>query len=245
MFKEQHMAWNDNNTATLPRSESRVEVMNAFMRSIYNWMTLGLGLTAAISCTITYTAVGPVLWQAGGAVLMWGTLIAAFGMAFYMQARIQKLSAQTAAQIFLLYSVLNGVWLSYVLAAYTGASVANAFIATAGMFGAMSLYGLYTKKDLTSWGSFLFMGLIGIIIAMLVNLFIGSSVMTMVISVIGVIIFCGLTAYDTQLFREMGENIPQNDATAVRRGVIIGALALYLNFLNLFLMLLRLVGNRD
>jgi len=239
------MVWNDNNTATLPRSESRVEVMNAFMRSIYNWMTLGLGLTAFISCSITYTSVGPVLWQAGGTTLMWGTAIGAFIMAFYMQVRIQKLSAQTAASIFMLYSVLNGVWLSYVLAIYTAGSVANAFIATAGMFGAMSLYGLYTKKDLTSWGSFLFMGLIGIIIAMLVNLFLGSSVVTMVISVIGVIIFCGLTAYDTQLFREMGENIPQNDAAAVRRGVIIGALMLYLNFLNLFLMLLRLIGNRD
>ena len=176
---------------------------------------------------------------------MWGTAIGTFIIAFYLQARIQKLSAQTAASIFMLYSVLNGVWLSYVLAIYTAGSVANAFIATAGMFGAMSLYGLYTKKDLTSWGSFLFMGLIGIIIAMLVNLFLGSSVVTMVISVIGVIIFCGLTAYDTQLFREMGENIPQNDAAAVRRGVIIGALALYLNFLNLFLMLLRLMGNRD
>jgi len=239
------MVWNDNNTATLPRSESRVEVMNAFMRSIYNWMTLGIGLTAIISCALTYTAQGHALLRAGGSVLMWGTLIPAFCMAIYMQARIQKLSAQTAAQIFLLYSALNGVWLSFVLLAYTGASVANAFIATAGMFAGMSLYGLYTKKDLTSWGSFLFMGLIGIIIAMLANLFIGSSQLTLVISVIGVIIFCGLTAYDTQLFREMGENIPQNDATAVRRGVIIGALTLYLSFLNLFLMLLRLVGNRE
>jgi len=215
------------------------------MRSIYNWMTMGIGLTAVISCAITYTSLGPVLWRAGGAMLMWGTAIGAFGIAIYLQARIQKLTASKAAGFFMLYSVLNGVWLSYVLAVYQVGSVANAFIATTGMFGAMSLYGLYTKKDLTSWGSFLFMGLIGVIIAMLVNLFLQSSVMTMVISVIGVIVFCGLTAYDTQLFREMGENLPQNDATAVRRGVLIGALHLYLNFLNLFLMLLRLVGNRD
>ncbi|MCL1939388.1 MAG: Bax inhibitor-1/YccA family protein [Desulfovibrionaceae bacterium] len=238
------MVWN-NNTATLPRSESRVEVMNAFMRSIYNWMTLGLGLTAVISCAITYTSLGPALYQSGGQMLYWGTAIGAFVIALYLQARIQKLSASAAAGFFVLYSALNGIWLSYVLAIYTPGSVASAFVATAGMFGAMSLYGLFTKKDLTSWGSFLFMGLIGIIIAMLVNLFLQSNMMTTVISVIGVFIFCGLTAYDTQLFREMGENIPQNDATAVRRGVVIGALHLYLNFLNLFLMLLRLMGNRN
>ena len=239
------MAWNDNNTAALPRSESRVEVMNAFMRSIYNWMTMGLGLTALISCAITYTSFGPVLLAYGGQLVMWGTAIGAFVIAIYLQARIQKLSAQAAANIFMLYSVLNGVWLSYVLMVYTPGSVATAFVATAGMFGGMSLYGLFTKKDLTSWGSFLFMGLIGIIIAMIVNLFLQSGPLTLAISVIGVIVFCGLTAYDTQLFREMGENIPQNDGTAVRRGVIIGALTLYLNFLNLFLMLLRLVGNRE
>ena len=239
------MVWNNNNTATMPGAEVRVEVMNAFMRSIYNWMTVGISLTAAISYAITYTAVGPMLLAAGGQMLFWGTLIGSFIMAFYLQARVQKLEASTAAGLFILYSALNGIWLSYVLQIYTGASVANAFIATAGMFGAMSLYGLYTKKDLTSWGSFLFMGLIGIIIAMLVNLFLQSPVMTMAISVIGVIIFCGLTAYDTQLFREMGANLPPNDVTAVRRGVIIGALTLYLNFLNLFLMLLRLIGNRD
>jgi hypothetical protein len=238
------MVWN-NNTATLPRSESRVQVMNAFMRSIYNWMTLGLGLTAVISCAITYTALGPALMAAGGMMVYWGTLIGAFVIALYLQARIQKLSASAAVGFFVLYSVLNGVWLSYVLAIYVASSVASAFIATAGMFGVMSLYGLYTKKDLTSWGSFLFMGLIGIIIAMIVNIFLQSSMMTIAISVIGVIIFCGLTAYDTQLFREMGENIPQDDATAVRRGVVIGALHLYLNFLNMFLMLLRLMGNRN
>lgn len=235
----------NNNTATLPRSASRVEALNAFMRSIYTWMTMGLGLTAVISCAITYTPIGYRLLANGGQMLYWGTAIAAFVIAMYLQVRIQKLSASAAAGFFLLYSVLNGIWMSYVLAIYTPGSVASAFIATAGMFGAMSLYGLLTKKDLTSWGSILFMGLIGIIIAMVVNIFLGSNMLTMLISVVGVVIFCGLTAYDTQLFREMGENIPHNDGAAVRRGVIIGALHLYLDFLNIFLMLLRLMGNRE
>lgn len=235
----------NNNTATLPRSASRVEVLNAFMRSIYNWMTVGLGITAVLSCAITYTSLGGSLLAAGGQMLYWGAAIAAFIIAIYLQVRIQKLSASAAAGIFLLYSVLNGIWMSYVLRIYTPGSAASAFIATAGMFGAMSLYGLFTKKDLTSWGSILFMGMIGILIAMLVNIFLGSNMLTILISVAGVVIFCGLTAYDTQLFREMGENIPQNDGTAVRRGVIIGALHLYLDFLNIFLMLLRLMGNRE
>lgn len=234
-----------NNAATLPRSASRIEVMNAFMRSIYNWMAMGLGLTAVISTAITYTPLGGYFFTETGSLVGLGSMIAAFALAIYLQVRIQKLSAQAAAGIFFVYSALNGIGLSFVLLAYTPGSVATAFITTTGMFAGMSLYGLFTKKDLTSWGSFLFMGLIGIIIAMIVNIFIGSSMVNMAISAIGVVIFCGLTAYDTQLFREMGENIPQDDTVAVRRGVVIGALNLYLNFLNIFLMLLRLMGNRN
>lgn len=235
----------ENNTATLPRSASRVEVMNAFMRSIYNWMAMGLGLTAVISCAITYTPLGAFFFTETGSLIGLGAMIVSFVLAMYLQIRVQKLSASAAAGLFIAYSALMGVGLSYVLIAYTPGSVASAFVAAAGMFAGMSLYGLFTKKDLTSWGSILFMGLIGIIIAMVVNIFLGSNILTMAISAIGVVIFCGLTAYDTQLFREMGENIPHNDATAVRRGVVIGALRLYLDFINLFLMLLRLMGNRN
>ena len=235
----------NNNTATLPRSASRAEVMNAFMRSIYNWMAMGLGLTAVVSCAITYTSLGRFFFTESGSLIGLGSMIVAFVLAMYLQIRLQKLSGQAAAGIFIAYSILNGIGLSFVLLAYTPGSVASAFIATAGMFGGMSLYGLFTKKDLTSWGSILFMGLIGIIIAMIVNIFLGSNMLTMAISAIGVVIFCGLTAYDTQLFREMGETIPHDDATAVRRGVVLGALHLYLDFLNIFLMLLRLMGNRD
>jgi FtsH-binding integral membrane protein len=127
---------------------------------------------------------------------------------------------------------------------YDQTAVAQAFLSTAGMFGAMSLYGLYTKKDLAGWGNLLFMGLIGLLIAMVVNIFLGSSQLGFAISVLGIIVFLGLTAYDTQLLKEMGLSVPHDDTTAVRRGAIIGALRLYLDFINLFLMLLRLIGDR-
>ncbi|HKK33722.1 MAG TPA: Bax inhibitor-1/YccA family protein, partial [Desulfomicrobiaceae bacterium] len=142
----------------------------------------------------------------------------------------------------MLYSAMNGATLSAVLLAYTGASVFSTFLVCAGMFGAMSVYGMTTKKDLTSMGSFLFMGLIGIIIASVVNIFLQSPAMHFVISGVGVLIFTGLTAYDTQKLKAMGESAPMDDATAVRRGTILGALTLYLDFINLFLMLLRFMG---
>ena len=179
-------------------------------------------------------------------MIFFGMLIAELGIVFYLSARINKLSAGTATGLFLLYSALNGVTISLVLAVYTAQSVFAAFVTCSGMFAAMSVYGHVTKKDLTSWGSFLFMGLIGLLIAMLVNIFLQSSVMQMVISFAGVIIFTGLTAYDTQKLKEMGESAPLDDAVAMRRGVILGALTLYLDFVNLFLMLLRLFGgNRN
>lgn len=236
---------NMNNTTTLPRQLSKVEVMNAFMRSIYNWLAAGIGLTAVISFILTYTSARSLLMTPTGQMIGFGCIIAELVLVFVLSLRVQKLSAQTATGLFLGYSLLNGISLSFVLMMYTPGSVAQAFIGAAGMFAVMSIYGLYTKKDLTSWGSLLFMGLIGIIIAMVVNIFLGSNALTMAISVIGIIIFLGLTAYDTQLFREMGESIPHDDATAVRRGAIIGALNLYLNFINIFLMLLRLMGNRE
>jgi len=176
---------------------------------------------------------------------LYGLLIGELGMVFYLSARIQKMSAQAATGIFVGYSILNGITLSTILLYYTASSVAATFFVTAGMFGAMAVYGFVTKKDLTSWGSFLFMGLIGIIIAMVVNIFLGSSMMSWVISGIGVIIFTGLTAYDVQQISRMGaQGIMDGGEAVVRKVVIMGAFRLYFDFFNLFLMLLRFVGDR-
>ena len=147
--------------------------------------------------------------------------------------------------MFLLYSVLTGLTLSSIFIVYPIGSIANAFFSTAGMFLAMSIYGTVTKRDLTGMGNFLFMGLIGIIIASIVNIFLASSAMDFVISVCGVIIFTGLTAYDTNKLRQFGASAPLDDAVAIRRGAILGALTLYLDFINLFLMMLRLFGGNN
>lgn len=242
---------NMHNSGTLRQPISRAAITNAFLRSVYNWMALGLGLTAVISCAITYTSVGYFFFDFRGgitpmgSVVGFGSIIAELVLVFVLSLRIQKLSASTATAMFLAYSALNGISLSFVLAAYSVGSVAQAFITATCMFAAMSLYGLFTKRDLSGMGGILTMGVIGLLIAMVVNLFLGSSQMDWIISIIGVVLFCGLTAYDTQFLKEMGETVPHDDATAVRRGTIIGALKLYLDFINLFLMLLRLMGNRE
>jgi hypothetical protein len=215
--------------------------INAFMRGVYQWMTLGLGLTAVTAFAVQMSQ-GLQQFLLQNQMIFFGLIIAELILVVSISAGIRKLSASAASGLFLLYSALNGLTIGAILLFYTAASVATAFLTCCGMFAAMSVYGMTTKRDLTSWGSFLFMGLIGIIIASIVNIFIASSVMHFVISVIGVIVFTGLTAYDTQKLKTMGETVPENDATAVRRGTILGALSLYLDFINLFLMLLRLFG---
>ena len=227
-------------TVSMPRAKT--EAVNAFMRGVYQWMTLGLGLTAVVAFL---TASSPALLQAlfSNQMVAIIVMLAPLGVVIALSAGIQRMSASTATTLFMVYSALMGLSLSTVLIVYTGQSVFMAFATAAGMFGAMSIYGMTTKKDLTGLGSFLFMGLIGIIIASVVNMFLGSSQMDFIISVLGVIIFTGLTAYDTQKLKVMGETAPADDATAVRRGTILGALTLYLDFINLFLMLLRLFGS--
>ena len=233
--------------------QAKVEVVNAFMRGVYAWMAAGLGLTAVVSyLTATTPALQQLVFTVNpetGAVGISGLVFILFfvelGLVFYLSARIGSMAPQTATGVFMLYSALNGLTLTPILLAYTAESLASTFIITAGMFGAMSLYGLLTKKDLTGWGSLLFMGLIGIILASVVNMFIGSSAMGFAISVIGVIVFLGLTAYDTQRLKTMGEVMPMNDGAAVRRGSILGALQLYMSFINLFIMMLSLFGNRE
>ncbi|MDD4952716.1 MAG: Bax inhibitor-1/YccA family protein [Desulfovibrionaceae bacterium] len=220
------------------------------MRGVYGWMSAGLALTAAVAmfaaasptvlgALFSFDPAGRVVGLSG---LTWFLLIAELGLVFFLSARIRSLSGTTATSLFLAYSALNGVTLSMIFLAYTSASIFQTFIVCAGMFGAMSLYGMVTKRDLTGLGSLLFMGLIGLLIAMVVNIFLKSAAMEFVISGIGVLIFTGLTAYDTQKLKTMGEMVPADDSTAVRRGTILGALTLYLDFINLFLMLLRFMG---
>ena len=238
----------NNERAVTPAS---AEASTVFLAKVFNWMAIGLGVTGVIAfLTINSQTALQILFtvQDGYArpnMLLYGLLIAELGLVFYLSARVQKISAQAATGIFLGYSALNGITLSTILLYYTASSVVATFFVTAGMFGAMAVYGFVTKKDLSSWGSFLFMGLIGIIIASVVNMFLGSSMMSWVISGIGVIIFTGLTAYDVQQITRMGEQgIMNGGEAAIRKGAIMGALKLYLDFINLFLMLLRFMGNR-
>jgi len=220
---------------------SRAETISAFMRGVYGWMSLGLFITAAVAWFTAASPLGVTLLQSPGMVLM--LVVVQFGLVIGLSAAIHKLSGAVASLMFAAYSALTGLTLSSIFFVYSSASIFQAFVVTGGMFGAMSVYGMVTKRDLTGMGSFMFMGLIGIVIASVVNMFVQSSAMGFIISVIGVLVFTGLTAYDTQKLKYMGESMPLGDATAIRRGTILGALTLYLDFLNLFLMLLRLFGS--
>jgi uncharacterized protein len=224
------------NSQVLVRGAADVE--RRFMASVYRWMTLGLLVTSGVAF---YVATSPAALQAifGNKMIFWGLIIAQFGLVIALSAAVNKLSAGTAGALFLLYSALTGATLSVVLIAYTGASVAGAFAATAGTFLAMSFYATVTKRDLSSWSTFLFMGLIGIVIASIVNIFTKSGMVSWVISAAAVVVFTGLTAYDTQRLRRMAAAGAGVTALPVN-----GALSLYLNFINLFLSLLNLFGGR-
>jgi FtsH-binding integral membrane protein len=214
------------------------DVERRFMAAVYRWMTFGLALTAlvAFSVATSETALRLIL---GNRLVFFGLILAQLGLVIALSAAATRLSAATAGGLFLLYSALNGVTLSVVLLVYTGASVAMAFVSTAGTFAAMSIYATVTRRDLSSWGSFLFMGLIGVVIASVVNIFLHSSMVTFVVSCMSVVVFTGLTAYDTQKLRAFARAGGGGGAMAVN-----GALALYLDFVNLFLALLRLFGRR-
>jgi len=225
-------------------AEVETQASTVFLAKVFNWMAIGLGLTAVIAYLVSSAMTLETLAANRGLLFM--LMFAELGLVVYLSARIEKMAPTTATGLFLLYSGLNGITLSFVLLIYTATSVAATFMVTAGMFGAMAVYGFVTKRDLSSWGSFLFMGLIGIIIASVVNIFLGSSQMSWIISGIGVIVFTGLTAYDVQDITRMGaSSIMQQGEGAVKKMAILGALRLYLDFINLFLMLLRFMGNRD
>jgi len=216
--------------------------VNEFIRSVYNWMAIGLGLTGFVAY---YVANTPSLIQAifGNRILFFGLIIGELALVFMISARIQKINASTATALFVVYSILNGATLSFIFLVYTASSITSTFFICAATFVACSIYGWTTKRDLTSMGGFMTMGLIGIIIASVVNMFFRSSAMSMIISYIGVIVFVGLTAYDTQHLKAMAISQPDDlEAGVVRKGAILGALKLYLDFINLFLMLLRILG---
>jgi FtsH-binding integral membrane protein len=218
------------------------ERVNSFIQSVYGWMAAGLALTGLMAYV---TAGSDTLLRliVGNQLIFFGLIIGELAMVFILSSRVQKMSPGTATAMFIGYSVLNGLTLSVIFLAYSSASIASTFFICAGTFGAVSIYGMTTKKDLTGVGNFMFMGLIGIIIASVVNMFVQSSAISMVVSYIGVIVFVGLTAYDTQKLKHMALTQPDDlDAGTVRKGAIIGALSLYLDFINLFLFLLRIFG---
>jgi FtsH-binding integral membrane protein len=221
-------------------AQARQEASTIFLAKVFNWMAVGLGLTGIVAYLTAYSGLAQVIMASP---LFYVLVIGELGLVFYLSARIEKIQATTATGLFVGYAVLNGLTLSMIFLAYTSSSIAGTFFITAGMFGAMAVFGLVTKRDLSGLGSFMFMGLVGIIIASIVNIFLQSSAMYWVISMIGVMVFTGLTAYDVQKIKRMGEEgIMSQGEGAIRKGAIMGALALYLDFINLFLMLLRFFG---
>ena len=227
--------------------------LRAYMIRVYNYMAAAVALTGAIAW---FTFRAAVVTDANGAItgltsfgqavfggpMMIVLLLATLGLVFFISFRIHKLQFTTAWTLFMIYAALLGVTLASVFMVYTGASIARVFFISAATFGALSLYGYTTRRDLSAFGTFLFMGLIGIIIASIVNIFLQSDAMSWMISVIGVGVFAGLTAWDTQRIKEMYD--VNDDGTVAGRKAVMGALSLYLDFINLFLMLLRLVGDR-
>jgi FtsH-binding integral membrane protein len=215
------------------------EVRKAFMVKVYGWMVAGLFITAlmagfaASDTDLIYSLLN----------IRWGLIIAEFALVFALSAFIDKMSALAATISFLVYSALNGLTLSALVIVYSPEAILNAFVTSAGMFGIMAVFGAITKRDLSGWGSFFLMGLIGIILAGLVNVFLASSAISFAISVLGVLVFTGLTAYDSQKIKESAELEFQGSEIATK-GAIMGALTLYLDFINLFLFIVRLLGGR-
>ena len=229
------------NISTARTSDTYVDQgLRKHMLNVYNYMTSGLALTGLIAWMTaeSQTMINLIY----GTPLQWIVMLAPLGFVFFLSARIHKMSFQSAQITFWLFAALMGLSLASIFLVFTGVSIARVFFITAGTFAAMSIYGYTTKKDLTNFGAFLFMGLIGIIVASIVNIFIGSTALHFAISVIGVLVFVGLTAYDTQHIKRM--YVESDETEIAGKKAIIGSLKLYLDFINLFIMLLHLFGNR-
>jgi hypothetical protein len=230
-----------NTATTIANTQGMEERVSSFLRGVYGWMFVGLLVTAAVAF---YVASQPEIVRAlaGNRVLFFGLIIAQLALVIFLSARVDRLTPSWAGAIFLFYAALNGVTLSLILLIYTGASIAAAFAVSSAMFGALALYGTVTKRSLDGVGSFAFMGLVGLIIASIVNWFLKSDAMHFVLSVVGVIVFTGLTAYDAQKMRQMALAVEGEQAGSYAVG---GALSLYLDFINLFLFVLRFMGKKD
>ena len=239
------MNYNELNYGMTTR-EQELSMSAAFpilMRKVYVWMTLALVITGVTAYGVA-TSPGLMMAIATNRLMFWGLIIAEFGLVVAISAAINKLSLMTATLLFILYSVINGVTLSFIFAIYTMSSIASVFFITAGTFAVMAVIGYTTKKDLTSMGKILFMALIGIIIATVVNIFLKSTGVEMIVSYLGVLIFVGLTAYDSQKIKQMLLTAPDAGEGA-QKLALLGALSLYLDFVNLFIYLLRIFGRRE
>ncbi len=239
------MNYNDYELRNLTAEEqlSRSAAFPVLMRKVYVWMTMALVITGLTAYGV---ATSPGVLQAiyGNQILFWGMIIAELAIVIGVSAAINKLSLTTATLMFVLYSVINGALMSYIFLAYTASSIATVFFITAGTFAAMAFIGYTTKTDLTSMGKMLLMALIGLIIATIVNMFVKSSGFTLILSYVGVLIFVGLTAYDSQKIKQMLMQAPDAGEGA-QKLALLGALSLYLDFINLFLYLLRIFGKRE
>jgi uncharacterized protein len=226
----------------IPGTVERAEIdagLRSYMLRVYNYMASGLALTGIVAYVVSESP--QAMHAIFGTPLYWLVLLAPLGLVFFLSARITRMQPATAQALFWLYAALMGVSMSFIFVAYTGTNIARVFFITAGSFAGLSLYGYTTKRDLSAFASFLMVGLIGIILASLVNLFLHSTGLQFAVSVIGVLVFAGLTAYDTQSIKEL--YFAGDDAAVATRKSVMGALRLYLDFLNLFLMLLQLFGS--
>lgn len=219
---------------------SRVET-STLIKNIFMWMAAGLGITGVVAYSVFNTGLAIQLIRSG---MMFPLIIAEFALVFILSRNVMKFKATTAIALFFSYSALNGLTLSTIFLAYTYSSIANTFFITALLFGFMALYGMTTKRDLTKLGTYLIMGLVGIIITSVINFFLRSSGLDFMISILGVIIFTGLTAYDVQKFSRLSSSFGSANSETGIKVSIIGALNLYLDFINLFLFLLRFLGRR-
>lgn len=222
------------------------ESQSALLRSVFSWMTIGLLLTGGVASYVLATpSLAQTLLSPGKLMAL---MVVELGLVLFLSVRVNKMSAGAASATFLLYSALNGITLAPLALYYTGQSISQAFVIAASAFAGMAMYGYVTKRDLSGWGSFLMMGLIGILVSSLVLMFFHSGVASFAVNIAGVIVFTGLTAYDVQRIKHLGDSsygMSDGGELAQRRIAIVGALSLYLNFINLFITMLRLVGNRD
>ncbi len=229
------------NTQQLTASQVKA-IQTTFINKVYGWMALALAITGFVALR-TASSETMLNLIAGNQLIFFGIMIAELGLVVWLSSSIQNMNSSKAIGLFLLYSALNGLTFSILFMIYTAGSIASTFFITAGTFGVMSAYGYFTKADLSSWGNILFMGLVGIIIASIVNIFWHNETLYWGITYIGVLVFVGLTAYDTQKIKRMSLEMDA-DSEEGKKGAIMGALALYLDFINLFIMMLRLFGNR-